>query len=363
MFGSKSRSKRDSRRELIESMPVDGNGDVTEDYLRARHAARSPRSRMADERSMARKVYPLRMPPEQAVSWVAHPGRCDVEGIDTKGKANVKRRERKPSKTPAKPEGPIPVKDSGAIVSGREITDVARLCVDADCTMMLGNGVCSMVWEGTYGYALSRCDGKDLYGLDPGASSDLFVYHAEEISGLDPNATYKVSLEGNIMVFRTGEDFSEVALMEQTMYAGNIRTPEDVANGCSPAMFEFDPAAVTLILEKMAGAGVRECKLASTKWGISLSSDDGFFDFIIGPRIRGLSGSSVFKVAPFLTMMRALAPHVDSMGFCPDGAFVMKGEFGDYTLTAAMKRSADTVIYSGNSKRRFKQLTGRRNKR
>ncbi len=381
MFWSKNKASREARDQLVASMPVDENGDVREEYLRARNDARSVRSRTADGRSTAKKVYPLRMSPEQAVSWVNNPGRSDVSGIDTQSPANIERRTKRakgsapakpkgtaPTKpkaqTPTKPDGPIPSKSPGVIVSGKEITDVARLCGDADCLpMVLSNGVCSTTWEGTYGYALTRRDGKGLYGMDADESMDRFVYHAEEIAGLDPNATYKVSLEDDLLVFRTGRDFSQVALKEKTNHIGYIRTPEEMSNGCTPAMFEFDSAAVTLVLEKMAGAGVRECRLSSTKWGVSLSSNDGYFDFIIGPRMKGTSGSSVYLVAPFLTMMRALAPHVHSMGFCPDGAFTMKGEFGKYGLTAVMVRSADTATCSSNRKKRFKPINGRRNKR
>lgn len=370
MFGSKNRSKRDARRELIDSMPVDGNGDVTEDYLRERHAARSPRSRLADERSTARKVFPLRMPPEQAASWVAHPGRYDVEGIDTKGKANVKRRERRPAtpkaKTPAKPKGPIPVKDSGVIVSGKEIVDITDLFDSADCPgFLFGNGEFSMEFHAAYGISLSRNDGKGMFGLDNESVTGIFVYETYELAALDRSATYKISIEGNKMVFRTGEDFSEIATVV-TVGINGVRPfmMEDYTDGRTPGqMFEFDAAAVTLVLEKMAAAGVGKCKLASTRWGITLSSDDGYFDFIIGPRMNGISGSATYQVEWFLTMMRALAPHVHSMGFCPDGPLIVKGEFGDYALTAALTRSSGDPTHSGNRKKGLKQLTGRRNKR
>jgi len=80
--------------------------------------------------------------------------------------------------------------------------------------------------------------------------------------------------------------------------------------------------------------------------------------------MNGISGSSVYLVEWFLTMMRALAPYVHSMGFGPDGPLFMKGEFGDYALTAALaETNLNTPTHSGNRKKGLKQLTGRRNKR
>jgi len=366
MFGSKNRSKRDARRELIDSMPVDPNGDVTEDYLRGRHAARSARSRIADERSTARKVYPMRMPPEQAVSWVAHPGRYDVEGIDTRGKANVKRRERRPAtpkaktpagkkakpkypkaKTPAKPKGPIPVKDSGVIVSGKEIVDITNIFNSTYCAPFpFGNDECAVDCKLSYGISLSRKDGKGMFGLDNDAVTGLILFDCYDMLRFDRGAIYKISLEDDKMVFRTGGDFSEIALVGSVgRMGGKPQTIEYYNGGRTPEqMFEFDSAAVTQALEKMEEGGVWVCGLESTRWGISLASDNEYFDFIIGPRMSGISGGSSYHVGSFHTVMKVLAPYVHSMGFCPGGPLVMKGEFGDYALTVAIR--------SFNSRRR-----------
>ncbi len=362
MFRSKNKASRAKRDELIASMPVDENGDVTEAYLRARNEARSRRAKMADGRSTAKRVYPIRMPPEQAASWVMHPGRSDVEGIDTASPANVGRRGTNKGKA-TKPEtsGPVPAKKSGAVVSGREIVAVSDLLVAMECGMMaLGCGDCSIGgWNRAYAISLSRRDGRGLFGLDNGASGGLYVDAIRETFRFDEDALYKVSVEDGELLFRTGENFSTTAMFLSTFRGGHY-TFEDFYGPVPAQTFEIDADNLSIILARMADEGVECCRLESTKWGIKILSEDGIFDFIIGPR-TGAVGSSVYSVAKFRTLLDGLSPYVHRLGFDPGGLLVLKGEIEGYELAAVMKSVPPES--SANRKRRTKPFTDRRSKR
>ncbi len=64
-------------------VPVDENGLVPGDYLMAIQERRSPRSKNMDSRRRAKSTFPQRPEPMQVVMWTLHPGRFDIEGIDT----------------------------------------------------------------------------------------------------------------------------------------------------------------------------------------------------------------------------------------------------------------------------------------
>lgn len=65
------------------SVPVDGDGLVPTDYLMTIQSGRSGRSKAADARRRAKVTFPSRPEPLQAVMWRIHPGKFDIEGIDT----------------------------------------------------------------------------------------------------------------------------------------------------------------------------------------------------------------------------------------------------------------------------------------
>ncbi len=385
MYSSKNRSRKESREALIASMPVDDNGDVPEDFLRRRNNLRSARSRAADGRSTARKVYPRSMPPEQAASWVMNPGRYDVEGIDCDGKANVKRRgttaskpkapAKKPAKpkakaptgktskpktpkakapakpkTPKKPAAPkkpkAPAGDSGGIVSGSEIVEVVKFIEKADCRKLaLGNDQYSMEFAASdlksdYGIGLSRRDGKGLFGLDNDAVWGLCIYDLYNIMYLDPNAMYEVSLEGKKLMFRSGPDFSDVETELYTLPVERPMTFGWMTNGFAPPeMVDFDIIQLRRALGRMDKAGVMYCKLESSDKGVTVSPSrgDSVKGAVIAPPMGGRTKWSNYSVRGLYKFVKILAPYATSIGFCPDGPLVLKGEVAGYEMTAVFK--------------------------
>ncbi len=397
MLRSENRSRKESREALIASLPVDENGDVPEDFLRRRNNLRSVRSRAADGRSTAKRVYPRAMPPEQAAAWVMNPGRYDVEGIDCDGKANVKRREPKAAKAkttkgksakpkapaekpvepktkapagktakpktpkakaPAKPKEPekpaapkkpkTPAKNSGVVVSGSEIVDVAKFIDGANCTpLALGNDQYSMEYATSYfysdyGVALSRKDGKGLYGLDNDKVWGLCACGLYNLYRLDRDAVYEISLEGKNLVLRTGPDFSVVAQEVSTRRDERPMTFKWMTNGFMPPdMFDVDVAALKRALGKLERANVVYCRLETTEEGVVMTPSRGKSDFraVIAPPTGGKRKWSDYGVHQLNSLVKALAPYVHSMGFCPDGPLVLKGEFCGYEMTAVLKGS------------------------
>jgi len=382
MYSSKNRSRKESREALIASMPVDDNGDVPEDFLRRRNNLRSARSRAADGRSTARKVYPRSMPPEQAVSWVMNPGRYDVEGIDCDGKANVKRRgttaskPKAPAKKPAKPKAPsrkaskpktptgktakpktpkkpaapkkpkAPAGGSGAVVSGDEIVQVANFIDKADCrNLALGNGQFSMEFAASdlksdYGIGLSRRDGRGMFGLDNDAVWGFCAYEVYNIVHLDPAAMYAVSLEGEKLVFRTGPDFSDIELKVDASRVQHPMSFEWMTNGFAPPeMVDFDIIQLRRALGRMDKAGVMRCKLESSEKGVTVSPSrgEGVKGAVIAPPMGGRTKWASYSVRGLYKLVKILAPYAHSIGFCPDGPLVLKGEVGGYEMTAVFK--------------------------
>ncbi len=394
MYSSKNRSRKESRAALIASMPVDENGDVPEDFLRRRNNLRSARSRAADGRSTAKKVYPRNMPPEQAVSWVMDPGRYDVEGIDCDGKANVPRRgtntakpkaptgktskpkapAKKPAKpkakapagktskpkaptgTTAKPKAPkkpaapkkpkAPATDSGLAVSGSEIVEVAKFIDKADCRNLgLGNGQFSMEFAASdlksdYGIGLSRRDGRGMFGLDNDAVWGFCAYELYNIVDLDPNSMYAVSLEGENLVFRTGADFSDVELKVGAYRVERPMTFGWMTNGFAPPeMVDFDVIQLRRALGRMDKAGVMYCKLESSAKGVTVSPSrgDSVKGVVIASSMGGRTKWSNYTVRGLYKFVKILAPYATSIGFCPDGPLVLKGEVAGYEITAVFK--------------------------
>ncbi len=378
MFGSKNRSRKESRQALIDSMPVDENGDVPEEYLRERHAARSARSRAADGRSTAKKVYPSRMPPEQAVSWVMNPGRYDIEGIDCQGKANVPRKGTKaskpkaPAKKPAKPKakgpsktkpktpvtkapakprgpstpkapapvpsGPIPSKESGVVVSGKEITDIAKLCLSAGLeNIPLGNDLCGIDSSHICALALSRSDGRGTFGLDNDAVRTSFASDIQSISALDPKAFYKVSLEGGELVFRKGLDFNDAVLavsvlsIPTTLMANRISS-----NVPSSRDFDLDTNTLVHVLKQMSNTRAGQCMFESSKIGTYVRSSGGEcgIEALVGSPVGGDMARASYPIPYLLPTVKAVSPYIDRAAMMQDFPLVMKGMFGEYGLTA-----------------------------
>ena len=426
MQRSENRSRKESREALIASLPVDDNGDVPEDFLRRRNNLRSARSRAADERSTARRVYPRNMPPEQAASWIMNPGRYDVEGIDCPGKATVKRREPKSkpkapkaktpkgrttkpkapaekpvepkakapagktakpktpkAKAPTKPKEPekpaaptrpkTPARNSGVVVSGSEIVDVAKFIDGANCTpLALGNDQYSMEYATSYfysdyGVALSRKDGKGLYGLDNDQVWGLCACGLYNLYRLDRDATYEISLEGKNLVLRTGPDFSVVAQEVPTRRDERPMTFKWMTNGfMPPEMFDVDVAALKRALGKMERGNVVYCRLETTDEGVTVTPSRGKSDIraVIAPPTRGQRKWSDYGVHQLNSLLKSLSPYVDRMGFCPDGPMVLKGEFCGYEMTAVLKSSWLQMFGSRNIEPNdSKPVTGRRYRR
>ncbi len=368
MFGSRNRSRKESREAVIASLPVDENGDVPEDFLRRRNNLRSRRSIIADGRSTARKVYPRSMPPEQAVSWVMNPGRYDVEGIDCDGKANVPRKGTKASKPKApagkkaKPKGkpkakkpvkprspktktppepvkpPVPAKAPGAVVSGKEIADVAKLHKAMGIEQIaLGNNICTYDGAHVYVLALSRPDGRGMFGLDSDEVGEFFLSDIDAIAGLDEKALYKVSLEGEAVVFRTGPDFAKEALTVSA--PSNIRSTLASRlsdNVPSSREFDLDTATLARVVRQMGDTRAGQCVFISSKEGTNVVSSGGMCEIeaIVGSPVEAELAMASYPVQYLNTVVKAVAPYVDRAKMMKDYPLVLEGTFGDYRLTA-----------------------------
>ncbi len=355
MFGLRNRK---DRKALIESMPVDDEGNVLEGYLREHNDARSERSRRADSRSTAKRVYPIRMSPKQAASWVANPGRSDVEGIDTKAPANVGRRGTKATRPKA--PAPVPVRDPGVVVQGDQVIAIATIYMAAECLpICLGNGECSMDWKGNYGIALTRRDGRGMFGLDNASVSGLCAYNSEDMNELDGDVLYKVSVEKEKLVFRTGEDFSDIELKAATIRIDTPFTPESIGGSANPQMSDLDAFGFRELLDRMKDAGAVTCELESSKNGISIKSSGGrsVIRGVIGPPMGGKAVRSCYRVDDLHTLMRGLTPYVYSIGFSPDDPMVLKGRMDEYEIVAVVRSCGDL------GENASKPVTGRRNKR
>ncbi len=422
MLRSENRSRRESREALIASLPVDENGDVPEDYLRRRNNLRSARSRAADGRSTAKRVYPRNMPPEQAATWVMNPGRYDVEGIDCDGEANVQRRQTKstkgktakpkaPADKPAKPKAkapagktskpktpkakapagktakpkapatpkkpkapaPIPAGNGGVVVSGAEIVDVANAIQAANCTpLALGNDQYSMEYATSYSYSdygigLARRDGKGLFGLDNEQVWGLCACEIYNLVKFDRDAMYEVSLEGDKLVFRKGPDFSTVYREISTRRDERPMTFKWMTNGFMPPdMFDIDISQLRKALWRLDRAGAVYCKIETSPDGVAVMPSRGKPEprSIIAPPTGGRVKWSDYAVHNLHAFVKALSPYIDSMGFCPDGPLVLKGQVCGYEMTAVFKGAWLNMLGTRNAKQSdSKQLTGRRNRR
>ena len=371
MFWSKNKASRDA---LIASMPVDENGDVPEDYLRARNDQRSARSRVADGRSTAKRVYPIRMPPEQAASWVSNPGRSDVSGIDTKSPANIERRERKaegkapakpkaPSKPKAKPRAPakpkapsepkkpqapkapkipepsapIPDKESGVVVSGREILDIVKMLMATNCKdLALGCGSAMYNTNSAGGIALERKDGRGLFGLDEKKTYGRFVNDMSPLSKLDAKSVYKVSLEDDTLTFRQGPDFSKEALSVPVVKYVSDRSVERIIRTCKPTHeFDLDSATLTRVLKQMLDTGSANFVLESSPSGTFVVSDASYqcgIEARIGGPTEGKGASALFAANIVLPYMKTVGQYLYSARFAEDRPIIAEGMFGEYRL-------------------------------
>ncbi len=356
MFGSKNRSqsKRD-REALIASMPVDEDGCVPEKYLLERNGLRSKRALMADGRSTAKTVYPSRMPPEQAASWVMNPGRYDVEGIDTRAPANVERKGTKPTKPkaparkpagpkPKAPSAPVPVKESGVVVSGREIVETVKLI-----TSVVGNNVIHL---GDHGLAsdgnhlavsLSRRDGKGLFGLDDDLAERYAIISPAPIKKLSLKAVYKISIEDGELLFRKGPEFSHVDLSVPLMTLENPIPQDDVARlfSMSTVGFDLDADEMYHAADRMMQVKSDYCTLASAQWGARLIAD-------IKPSMRVSSTEvvnrkvggpteenvrSMYSVKAVYSATKEARQYLTKARYGQDRPLVMEGTFGEYHLT------------------------------
>ena len=353
MFGSKNRSqsKRD-REALIASMPVDEDGCVPEKYLLERNGLRSKRAIIADGRSTAKKVYPSRMPPEQAASWVMNPGRYDVEGIDTRSPANVERKGAKPSKpkapkakAPAKPKGPIPSKDSGVIVNGTEIEAIMELVSGAGCpALALGNGECSInPYSRNCAVALTRRDGKGLFGLDNSQASGAWFY-ANMLYGLYDDDVYKLSFDENgNLAFRTGRSF-ELTVRTIVVYRnGSPYMIERLRAGSNPTnSFSPDADAFASTLMELQRRGMTMCDLASSPNGTyALSPTYADTKERVGSQVgSGSNGKGTvyarYSLEYLYPLVKTLSPYVRTAEFGQNRPLFLHGNFGDYELTGMM---------------------------
>ncbi len=348
MFGSKNRSRKESRREreaLIASMPVDEDGCVPEKYLLERNGLRSRRAIMADGRSTAKRVYPLRMPPEQAASWVMNPGRYDVEGIDTRAPANVERRGTgKKPKAPAgkaagpKPKAPkpVPARESGVVVSGREIVDTVKLItsVTGNNTIHLGSrglasdGDCLVM-------SLSRRDGKGLFGLDLGLAERYAIAAPAPMKKLSVKSVYKLTVEDDQLVFRRGPDFSKAELSVPLIPLESPIPADALEELFSMSKVAFDPDAEELrrAADVMAGEKTTYCTLTSAHWGAHLISEDGpKIDRVVGgPTDRHVS--SVYTVKALRSATKETSRYVERARYGQDRPLVLEGTFGEYGMT------------------------------
>ncbi len=364
MFGSKNRSKTKREKEaLIASMPVDEDGCVPESYLLERNSLRSKRALIADGRSTAKTVYPSRMPPEQAASWVMNPGRYDVEGIDTRAPANVERKGGKASKpktptkpkapkpkAPAQPSGPIPSKESGVIVSGREIVDTLKIItsISGNNPVAMGYDRYSMGSDARVRISLTRTDGKGLFGLDAGATKDRAIATPAPVKKLSPKAVYKISIEGDELLFRRGPNFSDVEMSVP------IVTPDTGVFSVSPAKerfsryqadeeFDLDGDEISRTAEMMTKLKCEYCTLCLKDGATRLFSD-------IKPKMRhAWEGkhwidrevgsptnekiSSFFTVKSMRTATKETGQYLTKGRYGYEEPLIMEGAYGDYLMT------------------------------
>ncbi len=391
MLRSENRSRKESREALIASLPVDDNGDVPEDFLRRRNNLRSARSRAADGRSTAKRVYPRNMPPEQAAAWVMNPGRYDVEGIDCDGEANIPRRgtntakapkgktskpkapAKKPAKpkaktptgtakpkAPTKPKGPASKKPKAPVsaVFGSQVAALVSIINASDCApIAMGNGQCSMESSGDYGIALSKRDGKGLFGLDNDAVDGLCAYTSNGMADLEEDAVYTVTLRDGKLVFGFDDDIPGVALKASTLHVDSPFTSERLLDGFDcPPMFDVDVFELRQLLSRMEDAKATKCTFESSKDGVTVTSSGGknAVRGTIGSPMRGGTVRSSYDVRKLNTLLWGLTPYAYSMGFCLDGPMVIRGRIDDYSITAVIRSSGGSVP---------KQPAGRRSRK
>ncbi len=356
MFGSKNRSKTKREKEaLIASMPVDEDGCVPESYLLERNSLRSKRALIADGRSTAKTVYPSRMPPEQAASWVMNPGRYDVEGIDTRAPANVERKGTKPAKSkaparkpagpkPKAPSAPVPEKDPGVVVSGREIVDTVKLI-----TSVVGNNIIHL---GNNGLAsdgndlvasLTRRDGKGLFGLDEGQARMYAITAPAPMKKLSLKAVYKISIEDGELLFRKGPEFSHVDLAVPLMKLESP-IPQDAVEelfSMSTVEFDLDAEEMYRAAERMMQLKCDYCNLTSAQWGARLtahikpsmrvSSTEMVNRKVGGPTDENVS--STYSVKAVYSATKEARQYLTKARYGQDRPLTMEGTFGDYRLT------------------------------
>jgi len=355
MFGSRNRSqsKRD-REALIASMPVDEDGCVPEKYLLERNGLRSKRALMADGRSTAKTVYPRRMPPEQAASWVMNPGRYDVEGIDTRSPANVQRKGTRPAKpkTPTrKPAGPkaktssspVPERDPGVVLSGQEIMDTVKLI-----TSVVGNNVIHL---GDHGLAsngddlalsLSRRDGKGLFGLDDDLAERYAIISPAPIKKLSLKAVYKISIEDGELLFRKGPEFSHVDLSVPLITLEKPIPRDDVERlfSMSTVGFDLDADEMYSAADRMMQVKSEYCTLTSAQWGARLTADIKpsmrvSSTEIINRKVGGPTEEnvrSVYSVKAVYNATKGTRQYLTKARYGQDRPLVMEGTFGEYHL-------------------------------
>lgn len=336
---------------MIESLPVDEDGNVPEEYLRERNDARSKRSRNADKRSTAKRVYPKGMPPEQAVSWISNPGRSDVEGIDTRSKANIKRREPKakaPTKPPEKPASPkgrkAPVyvlkQEPGEVVSGAEIVQIAELAVALGSSLPLYQAVPMITCDGVNValYIGKPCTVKTLFGV-LSRNLDYCIPDPKPMTKLDKRSLYKVTSDGAWLKFAKGPDFSKEVLkvplgLGDQRYSSNIDMVQDRTDRAS----YLDCQALAVAVRQMVDVNVSPCilkvedeslQIQASAWNCGIRAEIG----CVG-NAKGYSAT--FSPAIINNLLKATGSVYRVILFGRNCPMVLSGSFGRYNILVSI---------------------------
>ncbi len=372
MFWSKNKASREKRDELIASMPVDENGDVREEYLRARDAARSKRSRTADARSTAKRVYPLRMPPEQAVSWVNNPGRSDVSGIDTDSPSNIERRTKKApakktkGKAPAEPKAKEPTKpkapekprekpkesskpekpkelarDSGTVFAGEEIVQIAKLADSFGVALPLSQDT-MMLNDDAIQIALYQGDPtptKSLFGLDL-PETCYCIQDPRPLTKLDRRSSYKVTFDGIFVVFSKVADQSKKALRVPVDRRDYWRRFSDFQEllGTSHAS-RLDCQALSVAIRQMVDVGMSACaiKVENGELVVDASEWRCGIRAVIGACPHAEGCGAVFSPTLVKVLLDASGPVFDRILFGRNCPMVLGGTLGHYKIIASVR--------------------------
>ncbi len=248
------------------------------------------------------------------------------------------------------------------IVSGAEILSIMELVCEAGCpALALGNGECSThPLTRTYALGLSRRDGRGMFGLDNGQASGAWCY-ADAFYKLDRDEVYKVSLEDEQLVFRSGKQSQFTDLRVNVLRNERPYLVERLQTNAKPTnSFGLNAVALERALKDMAGEGVEWCRLESDEDWTWVLSDAVSCE--IGSGSAGLVRAD-YRVEYLRPMVAATSPYVRMAEFSQDGPLILKGTFGDYELFGFITpKDPNYVPPSGSSGKGKKQQT-RRNKR